>query len=265
MTKKTHLINCSNLMAEWHLEKNSDLKPEMFSANSHNKVWWKCSKGHEWQATIASRNNGCGCPYCSGRLAIKGENDLQTINPNLANEWNYEKNVGLTPEDVTPNSEKKVWWKCSKGHEWQTTIGNRNRGSGCPICSNKKVLQGYNDLSTSNPSLAKEWHPTKNSTLMPSMVTAGSEKKVWWKCNKGHEWKATIASRNNGNGCPICDSERHTSLPEYALLYYLKKHEINAIHSYREQGYELDIYIPSMKIAIEYDGYYWHKNKAKKI
>ena len=106
--------------------------------NSSQKVWWKCSKGHEWQATIADRNSGCGCPYCAGKKVAKGYNDLQTVNPTLANEWNYEKNNSLTPMDITPNSGKKVWWKCKKGHEWQATVANRNRGSGCPVCRKTK-------------------------------------------------------------------------------------------------------------------------------
>ena len=126
------------LANEWNYEKNNGLTPVDVSPNSNKKVWWKCSKGHEWQAIIQSRNKGTGCPYCSGRYAIKGVNDLQTVNPALAKEWNYEKNNGLTPADVLPNSDKKVWWKCSNGHEWQATIGSRNKGSGCPICRKNK-------------------------------------------------------------------------------------------------------------------------------
>ena len=102
--------------------------------SSAKRVWWKCSKGHEWQACLSHRNKGSGCPYCSGRYAIKGDNDLQTVNPTLANDWNFEKNDGLTPMDVLPNSNKKVWWKCSEGHEWQARIADRNKGRGCPIC-----------------------------------------------------------------------------------------------------------------------------------
>ena len=126
-----------------------DLKPEDFMPNSNKKVWWKCSKGHEWQAIIQDRNKGTGCPYCSGRYAIKGVNDLQTVNPTLANEWNYEKNNGLTPADVMPNSDKKVWWKCKNGHEWQAMIGNRHRGNGCPYCSGRYAIKDENDLQKS--------------------------------------------------------------------------------------------------------------------
>ena len=140
MAEKKYVIDNAELMAEWNWEKNNELgfDPETLTLGSNKKVWWKCSKGHEWQALINNRNKGSGCPYCWGRYAIKGENDLQTVNPSLAKEWNDDKNNGLTPLDVLPNSDKKVWWKCSKGHEWQARIDSRNNGNGCPICRKNK-------------------------------------------------------------------------------------------------------------------------------
>ena len=195
------------LAKEWNYEKNGDLRPEEVSANSHKKVWWICSQGHEWQAYISNRSKGIGCPYCAGQKVLPGQNDLLTINPALASEWNYEKNNGLMPSDVMARSGKAVWWKCKEGHEWQATITNRNKGRGCPYCAGKKVLLGYNDLETINPTLAKEWNFHKNGQLTPNSITANSQKKVWWKCSKGHEWQATIYHRHNGQGCPICNSE----------------------------------------------------------
>lgn len=202
------LIINPDVAKEWNSEKNGKLKPDFFTANSSKKVWWKCKKGHEWQAVIQSRNKGNGCPYCSGIIAIKGENDLQTVNPSLAEEWNYERNKELTPSDVLPNSDKKVWWKCKNGHEWQAMIGNRQKGQGCPYCSGRKVLKGYNDLQTVNPDLAQEWNYQKNGSLTPFNVTVGSNKKVWWKCCNGHEWQALICHRNKGSGCPFCASKK---------------------------------------------------------
>ena len=192
------------LAKEWNYEKNNGLTPKEVLPNSGKRVWWKCQRGHEWQATIDNRNKGKGCPYCSGRYAVKDENDLQTVNPTLAKEWNFEKNNGVTPIDVKPNSNKQVWWKCIKGHEWQATINSRNAGCDCPICSNKKILKGYNDLQTVNPALAKEWNYEKNNGLTPAEVSPNSGKKVWWKCQRGHEWQATITSRNSGCECPYC-------------------------------------------------------------
>ncbi|MBP1546344.1 MAG: hypothetical protein J6A37_07080 [Oscillospiraceae bacterium] len=251
------------LAAEWNYEKNGGLTPMDITPGSKKKVWWKCSEGHEWQADISSRNLGNRCPYCSGRFAVKGENDLQTVNPNLAKEWNYDKNNGLSPIDVLPNSGKKVWWKCNKGHEWQTSIAHRNKGRGCPYCAGQKVIKGENDLQTVNPTLANEWNYEKNNGLTPEEVMPNSGKKVWWKCRKGHEWQAKIYHRNTVSDCPVCHSERNTSFPEYALVFYLEKYGLKTIHSYKEKGYELDVYIPSKKAAIEYDGYFWHKNKTQ--
>ena len=251
------------LASEWNSEKNSSLKPTEVTTGSHRIVWWKCKHGHEWQAQIKSRDNGNGCPYCSGRFVITGKNDLQTINPALSKEWNYEKNNGLSPSDVLPNSGRIVWWKCNKGHEWQTKVSDRAKG-GCPYCSGQRILKGFNDLQTVNPTLAKEWNYERNGNLKPEDVTANNGKKVWWICSKGHEWQAKIYHRNNGSGCPICSSERNTSLPEYILLFYLRKHGISVIHSYKGKGYELDIYIPTQRTAIEFDGYFWHKHKRQK-
>ena len=247
MAEKKYLIDNAELMAEWNWERNTDVTPSQLTLGSHKKVWWKCSKGHEWLAEVYSRNSGNGCPYCVGKKVLRGYNDLLTINPSLAKEWDYEKNDGLTPGDVTPNSNKKAWWKCSKGHEWQVSINNRSNGNGCPYCAGQKVIVGENDLQTINPSLAKEWNYKKNDGLTPRDVTPNSGQKTWWKCSKGHEWRATINDRSRGRGCPVCNSERHTSFPEYAIVYYLKKYGLEVIHSYREKGYELDIYIPSKK------------------
>ncbi|MFR5062350.1 MAG: zinc-ribbon domain-containing protein [Christensenellales bacterium] len=130
-----------SLASEWLITKNAPLTPNIFLPNSGKKVWWKCSKcSYEWQATIVSRNKGHGCPCCSGRVPKIGENDLATINPNLASEWFVEKNAPLMPNMVLPNSGKKVWWKCSKcGHEWQAVVSSRSNGRSCPNCYKMKL------------------------------------------------------------------------------------------------------------------------------
>ena len=112
-------------------------------------------------------------------------------------------------------------------------------------------MKGYNDLQTVNPALAKEWNYEKNNGLTPADVLPNSRKKVWWVCSKGHEWQANIYQRNTTSGCPVCHSERNTSLPEFALIYYLRKSGLEVIHSFKDQCYELDVYIPSKQTAIE--------------
>ena len=98
-------------------QKNRNLNPEDITSGSSKEVWWLCPKGHSYLMVVNLRTKrGYGCPYCSGHRALKGINDLATTNPDLAQEWNYDKNIDLTPCDVTAGSRKKVWWRCEKGH-----------------------------------------------------------------------------------------------------------------------------------------------------
>lgn len=192
------------LMGEWDFERNTGLCPEEVTSSSGRKAWWVCGKGHRWEAVIASRTGGCGCPYCAGKLAWRGDNDLATVRPDLAREWDYDKNTDISPDVVTAGSATRVWWKCAKGHSWITSIANRARGTGCPVCTNRKIVIGENDLAFVRPDLIEEWDYEKNQDIRPYQVTPGSGRKVWWKCREGHSWKAPVSNRAIGQGCPYC-------------------------------------------------------------
>ncbi len=179
-------------------------------AGFKEKVYWRCSKGHSYRNSIENRIKGIGCPYCSNKKVLEGYNDLQTVNPIIASEWDYAKNGSLLPTMVTQGSNKKVWWLCDKGHDYEATIVDRTtRGNGCPYCTGRRVLRGFNDLATTHPSLVAEWDFEKNGNLTPYNVSKGKNKAVWWKCKNGHEWRATVNSRTNmKSGCPICTNQR---------------------------------------------------------
>ena len=243
----------------WHPIKNGALTPYDVTANCPDKVWWLCEKGHEWDAAINSRNSGAGCPICSGHKIVVGINDLTTVRPDIVKQWHPTKNGDLKPTQVTAHNSKSVWWLCEKGHEWCAKISNRSNGNNCPICIGKKVLVGYNDLATILPLVAKEWHPIKNQPLTPQDVTVGSNKKVWWLCEKGHEWSDTIVHRSGGRRCPQCFGELKTSFPEQAIYFYFLQ-VTTAKNRYRvDRRTEIDIYLPEYKIGIEYDGAFYHK------
>lgn len=254
---------------EWHPEENGNLTPSDVTAGSGKEVWWLCPKGHSYLMEINQRaQRGYGCPYCSGHRAIKGVNDLATVNPMLTKEWHPEKNAGLTPSDVTAGSQKKVWWLCPKGHAYEQTIIKRaKRGYSCPYCSGHSVLKGFNDLATVNPRLAKEWHPEMNGDLTPFDVTANSGKRVWWLCPLGHAYQATVHDRNaDDTQCPICNARNQSSFPEQAILYYVKKLYPDAVNKYKEifsHSMELDVYIPSIRLGIEFDGANWHNTATQ--
>jgi len=208
-TKENNLkVLHPDVVEEWHPTKNGDLTPEQFLPGSGKKVWWLCKFGHEWVTAIYRRSYGSQCPYCNGMLPSKDYN-LEKVNPQLAAQWHPLKNGQLTPSQVTPGSEKKAWWKCEQGHEWQTTIYNR-RTCGCPKCARIKS-RGKRTiimLADSRPGLVEEWHPTKNGKLTPYNVTYGSKKSVWWICDEGHEWEQVIKLRVHGTYCPYCSGIR---------------------------------------------------------
>ena len=202
-----------DVLEQWAAELNDGLTPRDVNRFSRTKVWWRCDKGHEWRSGVDSRCLSVhGCPVCTGRLVQPGVNDMASHYPEIAAQWHPQKNGQLTPDSVTPTSNRKVWWICDEGHEYEAQISHRTaHGTGCPYCAGRMVLAGYNDLATVNPELAKEWHPILNGELTPEMVTFGSKKKVWWIGPCGHEWQAAVFARagTKKTGCLICaDRER---------------------------------------------------------
>ena len=255
--------NNPELAREWHPTKNFSLTASDVTVNSPERVWWRCLKDerHEWEAAINSRNSGVGCPICSGYKIVVGINDLATVRPDLAAQWHPTKNGDLNATDVSAGTDRNIWWQCEKGHEWKARINNRTHGNNCPFCSGKKVLAGFNDLETVMPSIAKEWNFDRNEGLTPKDVTAQSNKKVWWKCERGHEWKTSVSHRSNGRRCPKCFGESKTSFPEQAIFFYLQQ-LTTAYNRYMvDSKTEIDVYLPDYKIGIEYDGNYFHKGE----
>ena len=260
------------LMLDWDYELNKDIDPESLSPKSITVVNWKCHIcGKKWQGRIrdATRKT-INCPACS--LVDRGhKKHLSSLKQNggitredLLIDWDYVKNE-RKPSEYSPQGNEYAFWKCHIcGYEWKAKISNRAHGRGCPCCGNRVLIKDRNDFETRYPELAKEWHPTKNGSLRPSDVMPGSARKVWWLCPAGHEYESSLNKRTSGQGtnCPICNSGRQTSFREQALFYYIKKLYPNTISRYKPDNFgkfELDIFIPELNRAIEYDGVAWHK------
>jgi len=139
------------------------------------------------------------------------EYNLKALFPEIAKQWHSTRNGVLQPDQFTPGSQKKVWWRCKKGCEWEATAGNRtkpNGSSGCPYCAGQKVGFG-NDLETNYPEIAKQWHPSKNLSLMPNQVTPSSAKKVWWICSNSHSYETRVYHKTREKyGCPYCSNRK---------------------------------------------------------
>ena len=171
--------------------------PSLISAGSNKKLSWVCVEGHRWKAVLNNRtgNKPAGCPVCSNNLVVPGINDLATTHPAVA-----QKADGWDPTKVSYGSGKRLNWKCELEHKWAVPPQSQARNNGCPICSNRIIQIGFNDLATTHPNMAVEvdgWDP------LTSM--AGDDKKKKWICKLGHRWIATPETRTqNNSGCLVC-------------------------------------------------------------
>lgn len=245
------------------------LSPSNVSCGSHKKVWWVCEKGHTWEATVKNRALiGSGCPYCEHRAVLKGYNDLQTINPELAGTWS--PNNSLNPSDVSPYSNTEVLWICENGHEWSARVADRSEGHGCPYCAGHKVWRGYNDLATTHPDLLSEWSD-KNKGISPETITYKNRSNVWWRCSKcGNDYQAVVYARANGRICPFCIASEiqrlrkerllkrkiakdfEYLLPQLATIYYAGKHDIKILTDTETFiGLSVTAYMPEIRMIID--------------
>lgn len=211
--------------AEWDYAKNSK-PPSTYSFGSHSKAWFVCSKNHSYQTVIRKRTEGNGCPFCGKKKLLEGFNDLASVFPTIAEQWDFEKNKHL-PSQVMAGSLSKAWFKCELGHSYETLIQSKTRGeTGCPICGNFKLLRGFNDLETRLPLVASEWHPTKNGAKKPSDFLFGSHSYAWFVCYQGHEWRSTIVGRQK-SGCPSC-AEYGFKPHKPAIFYFIENESLSA-------------------------------------
>lgn len=184
----------------WDYENNNDMS--MYKPGSTIKANWRCEKGHNWINKISNQVRNNECPYCSGKLLVKGVNDLQSVYPDLAEEWDEVLNEKKA-DAVKYSAHTKGYWKCKYGHIWKAEMFNRVRGKGCPYCSGKKAIKGENDLKTLYPFLVSEWDYERNK-IGPENYLPKSNIKAWWRCKHGHSWRALISERTRGTGCPFC-------------------------------------------------------------
>ena len=204
----TKCLAASNpeVAALWHESLNGETTPCDVFPLSTRKAWWRCENGCVYEGTIAARVKGSRCRFCAGR-AVDRSNCMRVRRPDLAAEFDTEKNQ-RTPDNLAAGTRRALWWRCRPhGHEWRATGATRvANNSGCPVCVNKKVKIGVNDMATTRPDLAAELHGSRNGEITSRDVVAGTSKSLWWQCRqcKG-EWKATGDSRaNKGRGCRRC-------------------------------------------------------------
>ena len=233
MKRKT-LLDYLNLFEEWDFECNESINPMELPINSKQIVSWRCKYGHRWKTQFNSRIiRNSSCPYCIGRRAISGVNDVATLYPKLKKQFHKTKNGDIKLENYKENSAKKIIWVCEKGHEWKATINTRTkRGYGCPVCSGQKIVAGINDFGTLYPQIASEVHPKQNEEIDLTTIGGQSHILLAWLCPKGHEYKMVLQKRTaRGYGCPICagryaekgKNDISTKMPELIKYWDVEK------------------------------------------
>ena len=260
------VVDSNWLMNQWDYEKNLGMfDPCTLTIGSKKEPWWICEQGHSYKQQInAKYSQKQGCPYCSGKKVLVGFNDLATTDPDIAKEWSALN--PFKPTEVTRGSRKKVEWECINCKQtWPAQICLRtlNRTK-CPYCSNHKPIPGISDLATKFPSIAAEWDADNNKDE-PEEYLPYSKHIAFWKCPACQlSYPMAIQNRTQQNqGCPKCAKRKQTSFPEQAIYYYLKQvfpDCDNKSFGILPGKMELDIYIPSRKTAIEYDGQRWHRD-----
>lgn len=248
-----------DVASEW--SSRNEVTPDTVLCGSTRKFWWRCVQGHEWESTPVNRVKPRGCPVCSGKKVLLGVNDLQTTHPILAGQWGG-GNTKL-PTHVTFGSSYRAQWICPEGHQWTAVVSSRAGGRGCPVCSGRKTVPGVNDFASKQPEMLKEWSPRNSEN--PSEVSEYSSTRYWWVCSERHEWFSKPADRvGYGTGCKVCNtagvSRAERGFSEEVSSWGL---ETRTSHRRIDPRFEFDVTIPERKIAIEYNGLYWHTETKK--
>lgn len=207
MTRRTRFLvdEQPSIAAQWHPTLNSHLDRETIGPGSHKRVHWTCATGHEWQASVHSRVAGSGCPTCAGYVP-RGRISLARHSPDVAAQWHPRND--LTPDGVGPGSQRKVWWHCPAGHEYEARIANRTRGTGCPRCARSGVLPSARPLSEL-PDLLAQVDPDQNEGIDAARILSNDKIKLQWRCPRGHRWQTMVRHRAvAGSGCPRCARRR---------------------------------------------------------
>jgi hypothetical protein len=206
-------------------ELNGGVSAQDVTAGSNLVLYWRCEKGHVTSKSVVSRVKTQRCSVCSNYQVEVGYNDLATVAPHLLSEVDESD---FDPTAVSAFSEKKLSWKCSLGHAYRASIRNRaQQNSGCSVCSGKTVLLGFNDLRTRVPEVLGLWNHERNLDIQPEEVTPFSVKRVWWKCDQGHEWQSMISNISSGSGCPTC-APGGFDQSKPGILYFIQNNEMKA-------------------------------------
>lgn len=228
--------------------------------NNRTKVCIICPVHGEFYQTPNSHLNGCGCPKCGTEESHKKAKKtilefIKEANKNHNNFYNYANALYV-------NNKTKISIICPIHGEFEQSPEKHLNGQGCPVC---RYIKLSNKLKMSNDDFinkAKRIHGEKYDYSKVKYVSY--DEPVIIICPIHGDFSQTPDSHLQGSGCQKCAN--HLSKMEIELKEILSKYFNDVIVNNRSilNGKELDIYIPSKKIAIEYNGVLWHCEKFGK-
>lgn len=250
------------LAAELADDLNEGLTAADLFASSNTSVQWRCSScSYVWASTVNNRDRGQGCPRCAGKVVTPGADDLATLHPRIASEWAIDRNDRAISE-ISASSHYMAWWHCPADdrHIYQMQVAKRTaRGFQCSVCAGRQVLSGVNDLATLDPEKAALWDGQSNDRGAHE-VSVASDYRAWWRCDRcDRSWQGRVYADAR---CPRCDkfsSQGQNDIEEIVRKLVPDYEVCSSVRSVLHDGRaELDIYIPELKIAVEFNGIYWH-------
>lgn len=185
---------------------DNELNAYEVAEKSTKKARWKCrnNPNHKWIASFQARARGFGtCPECQNRTYGKM---LSIERPDLKKYYDTSKNTNPF-EQYTFLSNKAVYWMCDNGHSVKRNICNVSKVPGyeCPVCNNRILQRGINDLASQYPELSKEYDSTKNPLPPEKICISSSDTSIWWKCDDEHSFQSAVSHRiNTSQECPVC-------------------------------------------------------------
>lgn len=188
------IADIPNLHALWDSDKNEEAASAV-PARNFRAAWWKCSRGHSFQRAPRLMLRDASCPMCG-----VASTSFAVEHPFLAKLWHPSKNGSLSADAVDSRHPAEVWWQCERGHEFRRAPLQMPHDSSCPTCALAEV-----SLAKLFPAIAAEWHPERNGEITPEAVDADHQMNAWWRCDRGHEFQASVRSRcRNNRRCPVC-------------------------------------------------------------
>lgn len=270
------------LLEYWDYDKNSEDPSNVFYNNRDKKFWFLCHRGHSFQSFIRDVARSYtrkykGCPVCAGKKIISGDNDFETHHPELALLWDYDKNDVLPSQVNYKDRINSFWFICEYGHSFQSIPQNlvdrqKFRSKGCPVCSSRVVVPEVNDILTLFPDRMKEWRYDLND-IDPSTLASNSTYEMTAVCGTPgccNTYKVEVQYwvRGNVNNCEehrlVLNgrSEACKNLADLIRSWGISVEEEVSLFNDRQS---LDIFLPDLNIAIEYNGLVWHteENRGK--